>query len=358
MNSLSCRPQIPTLITLILLLSGCHDTVIDVTSQVNRDGSILRTEAISGDSSSIVAARFPTAKDSCWTISLLHGGDSSFRRVAVRLFCDAQEMNEHLSVKEPFTLPIRVSLERRFLGFFTEFTYRETHIKWTPFDALPLARYVSSAEIERLSRLSERGGHYAGGDDSLKAMEADSAWDYWWHRNIFEDYFAEFLKGVDSLRDPALTREYVTARKEELYRMTGNQWSSAGSMDTLRGLFQTLLGTPKVSAAVRLNSAGFASHKSKLAFMEELFMETSYTNVAMPGLIIETNAPKLEGNTATWKDVPLLSYSMDYELLVKSRFVNWWAVSIAGLIAIGSMALFVAAAVRRKKMGLSPLTTR
>jgi hypothetical protein len=349
MNTPCCRSRASTLITLSLLLSGCHDTVIDVTSQINRDGSILRTETISGDSSGIAAARFPTAKDSSWTISLVHGEGATFKRVAVRLFRDAEEMNEQLSVREPSTLPIRVSLERRFLGFFTEFTYRETHLKWTPFDALPLARYVSSAEITRLSQLSERGGHYAGRDDSLKAMEADSAWDYWWHRNIFEDYFAEFLKGVDSLDDPALTREYVGARKEELYRMTGKQWTSAGSMDTLRGLFQALLGTPKVRDAVRLNSAGFASHKSKLAFMEESFMETSQTNIVMPGLIIETNAPKLEGNTASWKDVPLLSYSMDYELSVKSRFVNWWAVSFAGLIAIGSGALFVAAVVRRRK---------
>lgn len=357
MNTPSGRSRASALIVLSILLTGCHDTKIEEKSQVNRDGSILRTETISGDSSGTAVARFPTAKDSSWTIRLVSGEGSSLRRVAVRLFSDAEEMNARLSVREPFTLPIRVSLERRFLGFFTEFTYRETHLKWTPFDAMPLARYISTADITRLSLLSETGGHNANRVDSLNLVEADSAWDYWWHRNIFEDYLAEFLKGVDSLHDPLLTREYVSARKEDLYRLTGGQWTSAGSMDTLRGLFQALLGTPKVRDAVRLNSEGFASHKSKLAFMEESFMETSHTNIVMPGLIIGTNAPKLQGNTASWTSVPLLSYSMDYELWVKSRFVNWWAVSIAGLIAIGSLALYVAAVVRRRKAGRPPLGT-
>ena len=79
-----------------LLLSGCLD--VTSTSQVNSNGSIVRTIKFTGDSAAVYRGNFPVALDSSWSKNIVRssGKDNNFTLTATRTFPDVGEMNDAL----------------------------------------------------------------------------------------------------------------------------------------------------------------------------------------------------------------------------------------------------------------------
>ena len=69
----------------------------------------------------------------------------------------------------------------------------------------------------------------------------------------------------------------------------------------------------------------------------------------MPGLIIDTNAPTVEGNKVSWKDFSSMCYIEDFELWAVSRVVNGWAIVLTGALVLGSALLYIVGILRRRR---------
>lgn len=332
-----------------LFLSGCLE--IKLQTRVNRDGSLVRTQMLTGDSLEVLTARFPSVIDSSWVVSVTNvkeqEGQGGWERIATRTFRNADELTAIMTGAPALSLHIRASLEKRFVWFFTEYTYRETYLCYSPFTTIPLSQYVSQAELDRVYRHEMNKEQYTSAADSLSVKDAGDRFMEWRARNMFEAYFAELNRGVQELNDPALSAEELGKHKEDLYDQMKEKVASSGNIDSLLLIAQRVLRNPKVRAAAQANREGFASYWEKLDFVDRV-SHSLQTSITVPGLIIDTNAPTIEGSTATWKSMDTWAYIGDFDTWVKSRVVNWWAIGVGGVVVLGALVLAFAHVFRKR----------
>ena len=328
------------LISLSLVSCGCLEVAI--TTQVNRDGSLLRNEVVSGDSADVVSYGFISPVDSTWKLTLESPSERSFERKAAKLYVGPDELSAATRDTAWKTLPVQAQVDRRFVWFYTEITYRERYVKWNPFGCVPLAEYVSAADLARSMSLAA-SGRAPNREDSLAQERVGHEWTEWMCRDMFEAYYVEFVRGVRVLNDPSLTPALVAAHKEEICRKCEKWWASAASMDTIRDVIQSVLKNPGVGKAIQANARGFALHNAKLSLAAKVMGKLKQVNIEMPGVLIDSNAPKVERNTGSWKGVADMSYAADYELWMTSRVVNWWVVLLTAVVIAGGIGLIVVA---------------
>ena len=332
------------LLSLSLVPCACLD--VEMTTQVNRDGSLLRRETVSGDSAEVVTYGFISPVDSSWKVTLENVNEKTFERKAAKLFAGPEELSAATRDTAWSTLPVRAQVERRFIWFYTEITYRERYLKWNPFGLVPLAEYVSEADLARSMRFASPGWTPTR-EDSLAQERVGQKWSEWMYRDMFEAFYAEFIKGVKLQNDPSLTPATVAAHKEEIFRQCEKWWASSVSMDTIGVVIQSILKNPKSGGAITANAIGFAMHSKKLALVGKIIGKLKQVSIEMPGVLVDSNAPKVEKNRGSWKGVADMSYSADYELWMTSRVVNWWVVFLTALAIIGGISLIFVGPARR-----------
>ncbi len=344
MTTLQIVTRSLALISLSLLPCGCLE--IELSTQVHRDGTLQRTETVTGDSVEVLSHGFIFPVDSTWTVTLGSKDERSFERKAVRLYAGPEELSASAQDTQWKTLPVRSSLERRFIWFYTEITYRERYLRWNPFGLIPLAEYVSNEDLAR-SMKTETPGRPLTADDSIARERVGQKWTEWMYRDMFEAYYAELIKGVNLLNEPSLPASSVSAHKEEIFRKCGKWWASETSMDTIGAVVQMIVKNAAVGKAIQANAAGFARHTAKLSLVSRVMGKLKQVSIEMPGTYIDSNAPSVEGNTGSWKGVSDMSYAADYELWMTSRVVNWWVVLLTALVIVGGISfIFVAPAKR------------
>jgi len=343
-------PLVTTCCVGILLLSGCLD--ITSTSQVNSNGSIVRTITFTGDSAEVCAGKFPVELDSSWSKNIARspGKDKNFTLTASRTFQNVEEMNGLLKGTFGKTLQYRFKLDKSFRWFFTVYTYRETNIPFDQFTAIPITDFVSSAELDWVTKMmlpGETKKDLTTRGDSL-AFESimPRVQDYEW-RNRFDAVFSVFIDGIKLLNNPSLTTTMVEPLKDSLYNRSVKAIDKK-NIDTLRIIFAGLLKNPLVHKAWQANSSGFDEIKRRIEFEQRTNSHNYVTSVVMPGIITGSNAHKTEGNSATWQDFKEYAHHIEYTMWVESRQVNWWAVIIAFIVVAVLMTGLILSVLRRR----------
>lgn len=324
------------LLSLSLLAYGCLE--IEITTHVNRDGSLLRSEIVSGDSAEVMMHGFLSPVDSTWNVSFVPKNERTFERKAARLFAGPDELSAATLDTPAHTLPVRARVERRFLWFYTEITYSERYLRWNPFGLVPLAEYVSTEDLAR-SMSFANSGRPMKREDSLAQERMGEKWTEWMYRDMFEAYYAELIRGVEALNDRSLSRAAVAGHKEEIYRKCAKWWASASSLDTIGTVVQSIVMNPAVRRALEANAQGFRMHAAKLSFVSRVTGKLKQVNIEMPGRMIDSNAPNVENNRGSWRGVADMSYAADFELWMTSHVVNWWVVLLTTLVIIGGISL-------------------
>ena len=342
-------PIIMTCCLGILLLSGCLD--ITSTSQVNSNGSIIRTITFTGDSAEVYAGKFPVDLDSSWSKNIARspGKDKNFTLTASRTFQNVEEMNSVLKGTFGKTLQYRFELDRSFWWFFTVYRYREINIPFDQFTSIPMTDFVSSAELDWMTKmmlpgdttkeLATRGDSLAFESIMPRIQEAES-------RNRFEAVFNAFLDGVRMLNNPSLTPTIVRPLKDSLYKRSAKAIDK--KIDTLRIIFGRVLKNPLVDKAWQTNASGFDEINRKIQFEQTTNSHKYVTHVVMPGIITGSNARRIEGNTAAWQDFKDYARHVEYTMWVESRQVNWWGVGIAVVVVVSLLTLLVISMLRRR----------
>ena len=326
----------PLLTALALTASGCLE--VQLNTRVYADGSLERSELVTGDSTEATAFEFLSPVDSMWSVDIRRTGGNAFTRTAKRRFAGAEAFNAALTDSAAGSLPVTAAFERRFLWFYSDITYRERYRRWNPFGVVPLSGFLSAGEIARA--MNAEGGDSAHTTSDSAAREMFSRkWTEWMYRDMFEAWYTELLKGVRALGDPRLTPAMLTGRKEKIFARGRDWWASAGARDTLGRIAGAALDTRLVPDAIRANAAGFAIHYLKLSRVGRVIGKLKRVTIEMPGTLVETNAPAVEASRGTWRGVAEMSYAADYELRIASRIVNWWCVALTGLIVLAAVVM-------------------
>ena len=326
----------------MMLFPSCLE--VETTSQINTDGSVLRTITFDDDSANIYRGEFPIPFDSTWQRAIQKVGEKEFRLTVSKLFPDVREMNIALKGTFGKTLQYQFTLDRGFRWFFTTYRFNETQLKTVQFDKIPMSDFLSSVEIEGWREHEVERKPYTTKGDSLALVSSGPRFEQWEHRNLFEAVFDAFLGGVKKLNNPLLSSLVVEQHKDTLFELSENSLAK-NNIDTLRLIFAKVLKNPLVHKAWKANSEGFQDVKDK---MKMSYDGSFVTNVIMPGLITKSNARTIEGNKATWRDYKDFARFFGYTMWVESREVNWWAVILTGIIVLAILVLLVASTLRRR----------
>ena len=345
MNTAKTTPILVLCFLGLMVFPACLE--VETTSQINSDGSILRTVTFDDDSAAIYRGHFPVPFDSTWGQSIRKIDANKFRLTVTKLFPDVDEMNVALKGTYGKTLQFQFTFERNFQWFFTSYRYTETNLKYLQIDTIPLTDYLSREEIEgwRLHEVEKQPFVTKG--DSLALSSAGPRFEEWERRNLFEATFAEFLKGVRSLNSPKLTTTLVLQSKDTLFKCSAKALKES-NIDTMSIIFARILRNQLVYKAWDMSAQGLKQVSDK---MNVRFDGSFVTNAVMPGLITGSNAQTIEGNKATWRDYKDYAKVLGYTMWIESKQVNWWAVIVTGVIVALIAILLVLSTLRRRRLG-------
>ena len=321
----------------LLLSIGCKK--IEIRTQVHEDGSLERIVTV--DSSAVNWCAYPVPRGGDWTVEFNEDESGDTVYVARRLFRDAAELNGEFdrSAEDSLRINSRVELDVKFRWFTTRLIYRERFMLFSPFRHFLLDSVMTAEEREK---------YMTGAEDSTLEEKLQS----WDSRVIPEQLYRILLGAAYRLRDPGLPVELIRQRKQELFEAIGEMDLEESADAYLAALLSACEKALETTAIRRLEDdiAPFAESLAAYFHMAEKMIGEEYENtVVMPGLILDTNAPELEGNRVTWTfDADDFHYR-DREMWVESRIVNRTMIAITAFVLLLLMAALIAGALTARR---------
>lgn len=305
---------------LLLLTTSCNDYT--VRTVINPDGSFQRTVNCVGDSLGLYELRLPYNFSDGWEVNIKRNPDSSASQykyfgTAQKTYADIEQFRKEMEQKrDSTTVNVSCTIEKRFRWFYTYYDYRETVHSYGLFKYLPVDSFFTP--VERRALLAEP-------DSILKER-----YELFFIRNILEEFVQSLLPRIRELNDPALSPSMVLEKKEQLLERI-IKWE--GDLDPVRvmRLLEEVFETRAVRKLEREVARLYDGIEAKIKRESE--MELSYKNeVTMPGMLIESNSDKVEGNKVSW-DCKSDRY-LDYAMYAESRMVNLWAIIITAVVCV------------------------
>jgi hypothetical protein len=318
------------LAALILLLPGCLD--IWITTRINTNGSIEKTIVFQGDSSEIAEFPFALLKDDGWKKEWSIPEKDKHKLVVSKEFKSVKEMNSIMNPADTSLLVIRTNstLNRKFRWFFTRFEYREKILAANPFKAANYKDYITDEEI-RLITMDEEVRKADPNFDSVAYKSAEKKFMDFLFRGMFEDFHQELLSIINDDQSLTITKQQLNKQKEEIFRFLVDSVKGSSAEDILDG-FNKIIQHPDFETIKINHLKRFDGFKAKVEFFESTSDDNFNFIIRMPGLLLETNSPAIEGSETSWKPDYYDFFFKDFELTASSRVVNTWAFIVAGLI--------------------------
>ena len=341
-------------IALLPLLSGCPEKD-RVTTKINADGSGIRStgninpKEYKGIDSITHDLLIPV--DESW--ELQQENDST--ALLVKEFESVEDLNK-LFETDRSTMSIydrKIEFEKQFRWFHTNIIYRE--IYGGLFQDIPLENYLSEAEIAYFkSGLGEE-------DPLMKHMNKDAMdlldeniemrLGLWIHDQLLHRGYRQVLEIMDSmnLRDELVLGvepledsvvKYLDERDMRLMTFEDDQIhivEFARIMGFIGGLDSASI--EKIAMKVEQNQLDEE--------YENMILSDDYFNqLIMPGLLTDTNAEELKGDTLIWDVGSLKFLDADFVMFAESKVPNYWAYLVSGFVLIVAL---IIPFIRKKK---------
>ena len=341
------------LVPLVLLLTGCEDTT--VSTEIFSDGSCLRTLKVESDSGNFFSGPFALPADESWHISTTvhkEKKDKTYILEGSKRFASVGELNEEFKSLQGKTWSIQtpITFKKRFQGLFTRYSYRETYGRIFPFQSIPIKEFFSEEEFKLIQReLRGEGDEVEAEYPKEKIEQLEEKFIEWLVRSILNDFIDLLARGADKLKDPGLDPDLIRANKETIYQeLVKSTEDSELELEDFLTVSEQVLDSPQIRQIREQNRAAFEELERKTKFLDTMWGDHFSNRVAMPGLIVDTNAPSIEGRTAIWKFDPGTFLFQDYDMWVESRTLNWWFLIVAGLVLLSVLALLIFHLIRRR----------
>jgi hypothetical protein len=335
-------------VVLLVLAAGCRE--YETATVIRPDGSCERSVAVtrdSDDSTRAAADLAVFAPGPGWTlVKTAKGGEGAdvrsekkFEFRASRKFHCVKELDAAMAAAVKAGQPglsVRVKMNRKFRWFNTFYDYRETYSVRSFFADVPVTDFMTRKELDL----------YYQKEDTLDLKKKADAW--------FSEGYTRFVIGrlgrmAEGHPLPGLGPERVRAESDSLKSLLLRNMKTLEEDSTaLAKLLESRFKNPRFGEwRGPLDSLQADIQRTWEALME-IGSDSYVCGVAMPGLIMDTNAPTVEGNRAEWKFEGERFQMEPYEMRVESRVMNRWAVWVTGLLVLAAVAALVAGAVRKK----------
>ncbi len=337
MRNITSKIFILAFLPLLLTMLGCKKEYKTIT-KINPDGTCERTFIITTGSQNTDYSVLPLPYDSTWKPNWVQDTASKgdFILTAKKYFKNYDDLSGlYEKINDTNMMKVNLKIEKRFKWFYTYYNYDEKYNVFNLFNKVPISKYLTQKELE----------NYLSGKKDEAVNEKVKKWE---ERNYIEDFIDAYMKAAVKLNDPSLTEQIIKDKKEELFKML------SGSKGDTDSLVMELNSFYKTKANYRLKDVIDKDIKSVTKKIERMGdADGNYLNsVSMPGLIISTNADKIEGNKASWEFESRRFTIRDFEMKAESRVMNVWAVTLSAVIVFLILTSLLIPVFKRRKNGL------
>ncbi len=331
---------------LMLIMPGCLD--IWITTKIQPDGSIEQIIVFQGDSTEITNANFALLHENDWKREWSKQDKDKFKLSLSKKFNSVDELNRSMNPADSTLQVVRINatLHRKFRWFFTRFEFEETVLNANPFVRLDYRNYLNDEEI-RLIALTEEEKKTDPGYDSVKFKQTDKHFEEYLFRCIYEDFYRELISILDEDKTLSLTRQDLDQKKESIYHELIDSVKGDKPEDILKGLGK-IVKSPDIETISAKYLNRFEKFTAKMEYYEAASDDNYQFAIGMPGLLLQTNSPKVEGSQTGWNLTYYNFFFHDYVMTAESRIVNPWAFILAGLIFLAALAGLISA-LRKKR---------
>jgi hypothetical protein len=348
--------------TLLVLAGSCLDYT--VTTNVNRDGSVMRKYTVRGDSAEIFGGSLMIPSGPEWKIKQgmnipddsASGEKNKYVYEASRTFGSMDELRDWLETDTSMgTIKPIVSLKKKFRWFYTYYEYSEIYPMTFPFQKIPVDSLLtemeqsvimdddrtaySSNERKLIWKVKGAEYKYTPSDSSeMKKIseQCEQKLGEWMIASIIEDYAGVLDKhfrneaAVQAIsRKKAIWKDAVNRK----YDMKTNEFVSA---NFLNAIGDSLTGSGRLQELYMQNPDVFAEFDRKIRKAKDMGVDDSFTHtLGLPGKIFSTNSEKISLSEMEWKLEPMYFALKDYEMKASSRAANPWIMVLSGLLAVG-----------------------
>jgi hypothetical protein len=333
---------------LLILAAGCRE--YETSTVIHPDGSCDRSTAVtreSDDSTRAAADLAVLAPGPGWTMkdtvisqtAKEIQGQKRYIYRATRTFKRVRDLDRLLNADTTGGGPrliVSVRMDRKFRWFNTFYDYRETYSIRSFFADVPVTDFMTRKELDL----------YYQKEDTLDLKGKADAW--------FTEGYGRFVVGrlvrmAEGHPLPGLGPERVRAESDSVKSLLFRNMKTLEEDSTaLIQLLDSRFRNPRFGEwRIPLDSLQADIQRTWETLME-IGSDSYVCSVAMPGLIMDTNAPTVEGNKAEWKFEGERCQMEPYEMRVESRVVNRWAVWVTGLLVLAAVAVFILGAARKK----------
>jgi TolB-like protein len=310
-------------VVIFLITPGCKKEK-KTTTIINNDGSCVRTIVVNPASDTI--STFPVPDDKSWDIHLEGDTDKSF--IAVKKFDNVNRMNDEYRMAKK--VGVDITFEKKFRWFFTYYSYREAYKSSLRIQRIPIQTFLTEKEYAQYERGDTGSALKKRIDDFLTA-------------NVNEEFYNQLVDSVERMHDPSIPVSVFIAKKQDIEL---HEFDKGETKDIVKYL-ERILGLVLQGKIERPIENITKSIEDDIRFM--LDAGGDYVNeVQMPGIILNTNANTVEGNTVVWRfNEDRFAYT-GYTMAVESRIANPWAAYATGGVLIVIIALLLLPRWKRK----------
>jgi hypothetical protein len=332
-------------IFLLLLFGSCRE--VTVTTKVNPDGTFTRIITVTGDSAEVMTGDLPYPVDETWTrvFSKDTSDSAKFIQTYSKSFRSSDKLNEEIrnDTGSYSILDRNISVSKKFRFFFSYLTFKEVYNYADAFTGLDYHEFLTEDDIQWFSVMK------------LPVTPADSL-----HKKEAEDKVFDFLiasaaaeveaimrDGIKKLNNPLLNPVDISQYHDSIYKEI-NAWNNSSELRIIED-FRRWSGNDAFLLLNDLDPPLFENFVKKvLAFDRVIGLESFTEEVEMPGLITGTNSPMLNGNLVRWDFQPMNVIIRDYEMVVESRVINYWAFIVSGIVLLALVVLLILKAILKQ----------
>ena len=337
-----------TLVILIpLVMTGCLE--IETLTRIYPDGSLERSIKIGGSETEIQSTSFniPRADSIDWTISTESERDDKVLYRATRSFASVAEMNKSFeNNSNPQRVKIKAELKQAQGLFFTRYSYSERVWAELPGPKLPMAEYVSQAEVDALILSETESGE--GQLDSLEAKDIEDRLDLYLQKRIFEDFSGLLREGARRAGKIEMVELVLSEHSDSLMSQL-----SVSNFYNENQVWKSILGNyldaSVVDAIQEHNRAGLAEFYQRWQFFEETILDDYKFEIELPGVLRNTNATAVLGNRMTWEPEAIVLFFGGTLLEGESSQVRIWSLVITAALFLLTLILTIVGFVRQRR---------
>lgn len=339
--------SVATGLLLLLVLPGCLD--IFFTTEVKPNGEIVKTIVFEGDSAEILAVYFPFMNNESWEREWFPMDEKDKTKlVLTKTFKNAKLAAKDLN--PPDTIPyirFQPELNKKFRWFFSYYEYNDLLLATNPFTKIDWKDYIPEEMIDLIMLdEEEREADPRYQEEEYKSLEKN--FENYLLSSAFEEFYQLLLQTIEQNPQPTLNADILGAKKAELYKAA----IEAPNNDDVRAILESiypLLDSTALFTAYQKDRAPLDYFDKKLRLFDSSFDDNLVFTIRMPGLLINTNSSKIEGNSLTWDMDFFQAFFKDYPMKAESRVVNTWAFVVTGFLFLFLLAGLIWSSVKRRK---------